>query len=1202
MKRNDEKRNNISLNCKVGINIQKNISKHLITSKGKHNLQRYRRCKNEFKENLEYTKIKNNVKNETHIKNGLTRSSKNFVLKEDILNENNINNKYSINKIMKEENIENAKEKHNYKIFKKDRVFNYKKYYERVNQWKEKRCTFTNCGNKIKKKEIGLENKKKGLSKILKYTEPKKNTKRKYDKYENSYKQKTTNNIRNYLNEIQIKKKSTRYLQNEKNIKNNVNYNHNKRNNEILYNKKKDKKVVHISNGDNFQDNNNDNKNNRVCDNYINFSCNNNRNYSKSHNNIIPLKLSSNKIRITNKNTISRYSIDKLKSNETILENAEKNICSNKTIINSFDYIDSFNNFSTNPTFLVKSNETIFHAPLKSNLINLENKSKFNLFNKKYMEQGYKNYSTKVRTIPNLNILYPLQKDDNEKIQKNQKDNYSKDIIKNEYLDTSCKMEILKCTNDINITNMKIKLKKETKKSVSMENCKSSYNYHKENCLTSFLSDKEMNKRKKKLLNNVKTSIYNERNILKKNDILCNYDNNFLIKNDLENNNKKYSYKQLYTSKNNISSILNIKNPFICVYENVKYFDDIIVDKKESNKEKSSRTFNSITLCNKNKYISENRVNNYSFMKTNKIEKKNIKNNEVMKIETDKIYSNENYSFNNNIQIKKNPFKNLNLDIENYKMKHEILDHKKYGKKNFKNKKYFKRFNRFHKKKKEKNLIMLENMHDIKEKKLYSDNNYRSLELDNEILNINKHKKLVHIKEKDIKRNFDIFLCLFMKHEKNESFLFCLIFDEELTKYSFFYHNHIKPILDDYKKSKFEKLKKEDRNSTFRDYNCISLNKIIVEIMIPTIKNNYLKYINELYNKKESDVEISSSDELQREIREINKEIKNLEIKSLDKHTKELPIRTVNNYEKKIKLIEKPKWSKEKNLKKLLRKQQNYNPFTIFGTSIKEVNLEEIFTLEVYNHYVTNEDRFQNRILHELYVGNYIKNLYQKINYDEWYYVLDSLKKNWKYFANLECNMLLDPLLLEEILWYIDNNKMYKDKSKEMYIYETCFCPTPDPCKEINLNDTKNFYNSMANKYTSHKEMKYKKLSLHEGTSYSNNLIFKYDEMNREYKSSYIKKKKVLTKENLSFNIPRPSSAIYYDSEFFQKKLKKHIFTKKMKTNNHYNVDSPKCEEDTYLLKFKSNKWISQNFFDNFFFNYYLYNFTRTNRKYNSVI
>ncbi|GAB67661.1 hypothetical protein PCYB_122280 [Plasmodium cynomolgi strain B] len=474
---------------------------------------------------------------------------------------------------------------------------------------------------------------------------------------------------------------------------------------------------------------------------------------------------------------------------------------------------------------------------------------------------------------------------------------------------------------------------------------------------------------------------------------------------------------------------------------------------------------------------------------------------------------------------------------------------------------------------------------------------------------MNKHKRLIDVGKKDTDRNFDIFLSLFMKHEKKEAFLFCLICDEELTENSIFFQNCIKPMLDEYRRSKFEKVKKEKNSSSDVSLSDIHINKIILEIMIPSIKKKYLKYVSGLYEKKEPTLnnDINGSDELQKEVLEINQKMENLNIKSLDKHSTEVYIKEASRYEKKIKLIEKPKWSNEHNLKKLLLKQQNYNPFTIFGTSIKEVHLEEVFTLDVYNNYVTNEDRFRNKILYDLYVGKYIQNLYHRIDYQEWTFVLDSLKKQWKYFTNLECNMFLDPLLLEEILWYIDENKMYKDKSEEMYTYEYCFCPTPDPAKEMNLNDVKHFAKSMAERYTFQQNVKYKKLSLNEERfSPHKTLILKYDDVSvdQDVLTYAGRQKEKLTKEALLFNVPRPSSTFYYDSDFFENKIKKHMFRKKVKhCKGNLDMNSPSGKEkEPFTIKFKSKKWTSQNFFDNFFSNYYLYNFDRSNRTYNSII
>ncbi|KMZ91282.1 hypothetical protein PVMG_00156 [Plasmodium vivax Mauritania I] len=465
---------------------------------------------------------------------------------------------------------------------------------------------------------------------------------------------------------------------------------------------------------------------------------------------------------------------------------------------------------------------------------------------------------------------------------------------------------------------------------------------------------------------------------------------------------------------------------------------------------------------------------------------------------------------------------------------------------------------------------------------------------------MNKHKRLIDVGKKDTDRNFDIFLSLFMKHEKKEAFLFCLICDEELTENSIFFQNCIKPMLDEYRRSKFEKMKKEKNTPPDASPSDIHVNKIILEIMIPSIKKKYLKYVSGLYEKKEPtpNNDINGSDELQKEVLEINRKMENLNIKSLDKHSTEVYIKEASRYEKKIKLIEKPKWSNEQNLKKLLLKQQNYNPFTIFGTSIKEVHLEEVFTLDVYNNYVTNEDRFRNKILYDLYVGKYIQNLYYKIDYQEWTFVLDSLKKQWKYFTNMECNMFLDPLLLEEILWYIDENKMYKDKSEDMYTYEYCFCPTPDPAKEMNLNDVKHFATSMAERYTFHQAVKYKKWSLNEERfSTDQALVLKYDDVSvdQDVLTSAGRRKEKLTKEALLFNVPRPSSTFYYDSDFFENKIKKHMFRKKVKhCKGNVHVNSPSGKEgEPFTIKYKSKKWTSQKFFDNFFSNYYLYNFDR---------
>ncbi|CAA9989931.1 conserved Plasmodium protein, unknown function [Plasmodium knowlesi strain H] len=662
---------------------------------------------------------------------------------------------------------------------------------------------------------------------------------------------------------------------------------------------------------------------------------------------------------------------------------------------------------------------------------------------------------------------------------------------------------------------------------------------------------------------------------------------------------------------------LSIKNPFAFIYKGAKFFDHVQeACKKRTTQEAQPHTTTTINVYAKRKkiYTKEERIEEEAIGKL-PISKKEL----LFNFEMDNFKSSENSS----LQIWEGATSKVKAALQRCNWKENKMNRKltkQFGittsqERLLKRLSSLDELNRCDtdeegiREERRTPIMGMEQSKPDYEERVNSPRKHKTDKEEKEEKPMNKHKRLIDVGEKNTDRNFDIFLSLFMKHEKKEEFLFCLICDEELTENSIFFQNCIKPMLDEYRRSKFEKVKKEKNTSPDASLRDIHINKIILEIMIPSIKKKYLKYVSGLYDKMEptTNNDMNGSDELQKEVLEINQKMENLNIKSLDKHSTEVHLKETSRYEKKIKLIEKPKWSNEENLKKLLLKQQNYNPFTIFGTSIKEVHLEEVFTLDVYNNYVTNEDRFRNKILYDLYVGKYIQNLYHKIDYQEWTFVLDSLKKQWKYFTNLECNMFLDPLLLEEILWYIDENKMYKDKSEDMYIYEYCFCPTPDPGKEMNLNDVKHFATSMAERYTLHQDVKYKKLSLNEEHSSPHKaLIVKYDDVSVDQDVIVYagRQKEKLTKEALLFNVPRPSSTFYYDSDFFENKIKKHMFRKKVKhCKGNLDMNSPSGKgEEPFTIKYKSKKWTSQKFFDNFFSNYYLYNFDRSNRRYNSII
>ncbi|ETB62697.1 hypothetical protein YYC_00390 [Plasmodium yoelii 17X] len=1059
-------------------------------------------------------------------------------------------------KISKSENVEiclkkNGEKKNPEKFLKFSETrkicknFNYNKYYERVKKWKEKRCQkFKGQNNFIKIGKIGKIGKIKINKRNAVKIEPKQN------KYKKTQKQNSV-----IYGIIQKRQKQITKLDSNSTHPHQINQEKDPKTNEIISNNMKLEKSINHKNDD---------KDSSRINTQFNEFCK-----EMNYNNMSHIYRN---IKISNEtNPNMPY------SNET-----NPNVpYSNKTFMDSFNNLNFLNHNSNNPTIILPSNETSTIDFENNYFLNMNDENMIKM--KKYIN----NTSQTKYTFDNLT----------KKKNQNKSNTYEQPFL-----------TIYNSPSHTNITSEQI-IKKETNNLVN---------------------------------GTIKTSIYKERNEINNKSIEYNDSNNILINNNLEhykkfckNNINKFNYLKFTNKKINNSSYLNIKNPFMYAYKRVKLLENI---KNETDRKKKKMKKNCLeygidqkkTDYNESNTIAslcEQTYQNINSDSINNSENENNKKTHKNNLEKYKYSTCENFSFNNDLTIDQTQLHNFSITFENYR-------------------KIYKNISSVKKKKiKSKNLLnpMIHNinwlsnpikirksdpiqnqLNQLNQKWNISNNNilkpplnsHKIMQISEEIVNPNTHKKLIQITEKLIERNFDLFLCLFMKYEHQDNYLFCLIFDNELTKDSFFFQSCIKPMIDNYKKLKCEKVRNEKRcdgeHIEPQDYKSIQINKIIIEIMIPTIKKKYFSYLTKLYKeKKKSSSEIDSSDELEKEIRNINIKIENINItKSMnakDEKDKNISSKKNNNYEKKIKLINKPNWSNKKNIQKLLKRQHNYNPFTIFGTSISEVNLEEIFTLDVYNNYVTNEDRFKNKILYELYITDYIQNLYEKIEKQEWTITLDTLKKHWKYFTNLECNMFLDPLLLEEILWYIDNNKMYKDKSMKTYTYEKCFCPTPDPSNKHNLNDTKYFTKSMAKKYTTEKSDKYKNLSLNECTTcHYNDFVLKYNDINFDQNiySTISAHKKKFIKENILYNIPRPSCSFEYDSDFFHNKVHKHIFRSKKIAHNNNNNKSPtiSTENEPYIIKYKPQKWTSQKLFDNFFYNYYLYNFNKRSKKCNSII
>ncbi|BAM42376.1 conserved hypothetical protein [Theileria orientalis strain Shintoku] len=181
----------------------------------------------------------------------------------------------------------------------------------------------------------------------------------------------------------------------------------------------------------------------------------------------------------------------------------------------------------------------------------------------------------------------------------------------------------------------------------------------------------------------------------------------------------------------------------------------------------------------------------------------------------------------------------------------------------------------------------------------------------------------------------------------------------------------------------------------------------------------------------------------------------------------------VNAYEKLAKLIPCKNWFDREKLHKKLVEQRHWNPFSIFGSSIPYVSINQVFNIESSDRYVVG--MIKDGVLRRIENNMGISSTNGGTRYDEYeignepkYYnpfyeeyspntiMMKYLRRKWIKESKKTTNWNYDPLLNVEALWYINSTGRYLDMSKEVCVLQKCYCTTPDPSVRFNWNDPRN--------------------------------------------------------------------------------------------------------------------------------------------------
>ncbi|UKK02472.2 hypothetical protein MACK_002565 [Theileria orientalis] len=173
------------------------------------------------------------------------------------------------------------------------------------------------------------------------------------------------------------------------------------------------------------------------------------------------------------------------------------------------------------------------------------------------------------------------------------------------------------------------------------------------------------------------------------------------------------------------------------------------------------------------------------------------------------------------------------------------------------------------------------------------------------------------------------------------------------------------------------------------------------------------------------------------------------------------------------KLIPCKKWFDPEKLHKKVVEQRHWNPFSIFGSSIPYVSINQVFNVESSDKYVVGRvkegvlSRIDGNIGNQNANGTTRSEAYEIGNGLEYgdqsdeenspnTMMMKYLQTKWIKESKKTINWNYDPLLNVEALWYINSTGRYLDMSKDVCVLQKCYCTTPDPSVRFNWNDPRN--------------------------------------------------------------------------------------------------------------------------------------------------
>ncbi|PFH38567.1 hypothetical protein BESB_009090 [Besnoitia besnoiti] len=144
--------------------------------------------------------------------------------------------------------------------------------------------------------------------------------------------------------------------------------------------------------------------------------------------------------------------------------------------------------------------------------------------------------------------------------------------------------------------------------------------------------------------------------------------------------------------------------------------------------------------------------------------------------------------------------------------------------------------------------------------------------------------------------------------------------------------------------------------------------------------------------------------------------------------------------------------SKEAAMKKLLEQQDKWNPFSVFGSSLPCVELDDVFDYEVYSTTAPSA-RVSHPLFRRLAQFYEFKDLWKTVTPAEWDKVRSSFKTHWKKQYKLDLDWRNDPVTVDEFMWMLEANGQTEDKTETVFNAEVCFCVTPNPSENFAWND-----------------------------------------------------------------------------------------------------------------------------------------------------